>query len=303
MQGLERLRGVWNVVPTPFAEDGSLDEGSIAALVDFVVGCGVDGLTILGVMGEVSRVSDAERSRILEATLAAAGDRLPVCVGVSHAATDGAVRFAREAAARGAHSVMLAPPALSRPNDAAVRRHYFAVAEAVDVPIVVQDHPASSGVWMTVEFLASLAAESTKCRVVKLEEEPSAPKIRRLLAASPELLVLGGLGGMMLLEELRAGAAGTMTGFGFPEILVDIVRRFRIGDGDGARDVFYRACPLIRFENQPLLNLPIRKYIYQRRGAIASARVRAPGGTLDVGTIADLDDLLAALGLPAGARA
>jgi 4-hydroxy-tetrahydrodipicolinate synthase len=218
---------------------------------------------------------------------------------VTHAATDRAVAYAREAQALGAHSVMLAPPALSRPNDAAVRRHYFAVAEAIDLPIVVQDHPASSGVWMSAEFLASLAGESTKCRVVKLEEEPSPPKIRRLLAANPELTVLGGLGGTMLLEELRAGAAGTMTGFGFPEILVDIVRRFRAGDEDGAREEFYRATPLIRFENQPVLNLPIRKLVYQRRGAIASARVRAPGGVLDPGTIADLDDLLVRLGLPA----
>jgi hypothetical protein len=139
--------------------------------------------------------------------------------------------------------------------------------------------------------------------VVKLEEEPSPPKIRRLLAANPELAVLGGLGGIMLLEELRAGAAGTMTGFGFPEILVDIVRRFRAGDEDGAREAFYRATPLIRFENQPVLNLPIRKLVYQRRGAIASARVRAPGGALDPGTIADLDDLLVRLDLPASSRA
>ncbi len=303
MQGIERLQGVWNILPTPFAEDGDLDEASIASLVDFVVGCGVDGLTVLGVMGEAARLSDAERRAVVAAALAAAAGRVPVCVGVTHAATDRAVAYAREAEALGAHSVMLAPPALSRPDDAAVRRHYFAVAEAVDLPIVVQDHPASSGVWMSAEFLASLAGETTKCRVVKLEEEPSPPKIRRLLAANAELAVLGGLGGIMLLEELRAGAAGTMTGFGFPEILVDIVRRFRAGDEDGARDVFYRATPLIRFENQPVLNLPIRKYIYQRRGAIASARARAPGGPLDAGTIADLEDLLARLELPVGARA
>jgi 4-hydroxy-tetrahydrodipicolinate synthase len=193
---------------------------------------------------------------------------------------------------------MLAPPALPRPNEAALRRHFLAVAAAVGVPIVVQDHPASSGVWMSVEFLASLAAESASCRVIKLEEEPSPPKVRRLLSADPELAILGGLGGMMLLEELRAGAAGTMTGFGFPEILVGIVRRWFAGDMAGARNAFYRATPLIRFENQPVLNLPIRKEVYRRRGAIASARVRAPGAVLDPGTLADLDDLLARLELP-----
>ena len=298
MEGIERLRGVWNIVPTPFTDDGALDEASIRTLVDFVVGTGVDGLTILGVLGEASKLSDAERTRVIATALEQAAGRLPICVGVSHAATDQAVSFAREAQAHGAHSVMLAPPALARPNEAAVRRHYLAVAAAIDLPIVVQDHPASSGVWMSVELLAGLAAESSRCRVIKLEEEPSPPKIRRLLSADPDLAILGGLGGMMLLEELRAGAVGTMTGFGYPEILVDIVRRWFAGDEDGARDVFYRATPLIRFENQAVLNLPIRKEVYRRRGAIASARVRAPGANLDPGTLADLDDLLARLELP-----
>lgn len=150
---------------------------------------------------------------------------------------------------------------------------------------------------MTVEFLASLAEETTKCRVVKLEDEPSPPKIERLLAADPEIRILGGLGAIMLLEELHRGAHGTMTGFGFPEILVDIVGRYRSGDVDGATEVFFRAMPLIRFENQPGLNLAIRKRIYQLRGAIATARVRAPGGGLDPMTSSELDDILARLGL------
>lgn len=101
----------------------------------------------------------------------------------------------------------------------------------------------------------------------------------------------------MLFEELRAGAAGTMTGFGFPEILVDIVSRYRAGDHEGAREAFYRALPLIRFENQPGINLPLRKHIYRRRGAIASERVRQPAPGLDPGTLDELDAILAHLGL------
>jgi len=233
---------------------------------------------------------------VIAGVLGAAGD-LPVCVGVSHAATDRAIAFARSAEAAGAHSVMLAPPALARPNDAAVLAHYLAVARAVDLPIVVQDHPASSGVYMSVDLLASIAEGAPSCRVVKLEEEPSPPKIGRLLAVRPDLRILGGLGAIMLLEELRRGAVGTMTGFGFPEMLVEIVSRFRAGDEAGARQVFHRILPLVRFENQPGLNLAIRKHLYQRRGAIATARVRAPGPALDPGTIADLDLLLESVGL------
>ena len=88
-----------------------------------------------------------------------------------------------------------------------------------------------------------------------------------------------------------------MTGFGFPELLVEIVARYRAGDEAGARDDVPPILPLIRFENQPGLNLAIRKHLYRRRGAIASERVRAPGAALDPGTIADLDAILAATGL------
>jgi len=291
-----RLEGVWNIVPTPFLDDGSLDEASLPGLTRFVAGCGVTGMTILGVLGEAAKLSDDERSRVIAGVLAAA-DGLPVCVGVTHAATDRAIAYAREAQAAGAHSVMLAPPALARPNDAAVLSHYLDVADAMDLPIVVQDHPASSGVYMSVDLLVTIAERAPACRVVKLEEEPSPPKVGRLLAARPDLRVLGGLGAIMLLEELRRGAVGTMTGFGFPEMLVEIVARFRAGDEAGARQVFHRILPLVRFENQPGLNLAIRKHLYQRRGAIATARVRAPGPVLDAGTIADLDILLESVGL------
>ncbi len=300
--GIERLEGVWTIVPTPFGADGTLDTGSLPTLTRFIRDRGVDGMTILGVLGEAGRLGDDERDQVIEGVLAAAGD-LPICVGVSHAGTDRAVAFARRAEAAGAHSVMLAPPALARPNDAAVQAHYLAVADAIAIPVVVQDHPASSGVQMAVELLAAIAERSPSCRVIKLEDEPSPPKVGRLVAARPDLRVLGGLGGIMLLEELRRGAVGTMTGFGFPELLVEIVSAFRAGDEAAAQATFHRIMPLIRFENQPGLNLAIRKHIYRRRGAIAFERLRAPAPSLDPGTIADLDAILDALGLMDGLTA
>ena len=130
---------------------------------------------------------------------------------------------------------------------------------------------------MSTDFLLALAAEAPSCRVIKLEEEPTPPKAGRLVDGSPDVVVLGGLGGEMLIEELRRGSHGTMTGFGFPEILVAVVRRWFAGDRDGATALFDRYATVIRFENQALLNLPIRKLVYQRRGAIAHATVRAPG--------------------------
>ncbi len=294
------LAGVWNVVPTPFTPSGDLDLAGVARLTEFVIGTGVDGLTVLGVMGEAHKLSDTERTGVVRATIAAAAGRRPVCVGISHAATDRAVAFAREAAALGAHSVMLAPPQLAKPSDAAIRRHYLTVADAIALPIVVQDYPPSSGVQMSVELIAGLGAEAPSCRTLKLEDEPSPPKVAAVRAAEPRIAILGGLGAIMLLEELRAGTAGTMTGFGFPEVLLDIVRRFQAGDDDGARDVFYRHLPLIRFENQPGINLPLRKHLYRRRGAMASERARSPVATLDTDTKLELDRILRYLGLAEG---
>jgi len=291
-QAIDQLVGVWNIVPTPFHPDEELDLDSLRKLTDFVVGCGVDGVTILGVLGEGAKLSDAERSAVVSTTMERAAGRIPVCVAVSGGSTHIAESHARVARAAGAHSVMLSAPPLSRPNDDAVRRHYLRVAEAVpEMPVVIQDLP-TLGVWMSPELIARMASEAPNLRVVKLEEEPTAPKVGRLLAANPDLRVLGGLGGQMLVEELRRGAVGTMTGFGFPETLVAIIRDWRVGNEDAAVERFHRWMPLIRFENQQLLNLPIRKHIYMRRGAIACDKVRAPGPPLDDQTKADLEDLL-----------
>lgn len=291
------LKGVYNIAPTPFEPDGAIDLASISRLVAFLIARQVDGLTILGVLGEADRLLDAERDAVIAAVMEAAAGRVPVCVGTTHAGTDGCVAFSRRARELGAHAVMVAPPRMGRPTDAALTRHYLSVADAVDIPIVIQDHPASSGVVMSVEVLAGIGQRAAHCRYVKLEDEPSPPKIADLLSASPQAVVFGGLGGAMFLEELQRGAAGTMTGFAFPELLVDIHRKFRAGDVEGARDAFERVCPLIQFENQPRINLAIRKHVYRLRGAIRGDRMRQPAPRLDEGTAQALEALLTRLGL------
>jgi len=300
MTDFSYLHGVFNITPTPFHPDGSLDEASLAGLMDFIISKGVNGLTILGVLGETHKVSAAERDQIITTVLEAADGRVPICVGASHAGTDQCIANCKRAQELGARAVMVAPPRLARSSDAALRRHYLAVAEAIDIPVVVQDHPASTGVTMSIEFIAGIARDVPQCRFLKLEDEPTPTKITQILAANPDVQIFGGLGGMMFLEELRHGAIGTMTGFAFPEILVEIYQKFSRGDIDGATEVFYRYCPLIRFENQKLINLALRKQIYALRGAIASPHVRAPFTPVDDETLADLKDLLSRLQLTEG---
>lgn len=291
------LRGIYNIVPTPFDAAGNLDEASLERLIEFVIGTGVDGITVLGFLGEAAKLSESERARVIDVSLETAGERIPVVVGATHAATDRSVAYARDAAARGAAALMVAPPGLARPNDVAVQRHFESIAAAMDLPIVVQDFPPQSGVFMSPQLIGLLAGSIPACRWLKLEDDPTPPKISAILAVAPGIGIFGGLGGAFMLEELQRGAVGMMTGFGFPEVLVAVYRHFVAGDMDSARDTFFRYLPLIRFENQAGINLPLRKYIYQQRGAMADASPRRPFPALDATTKDELASILGHLGL------
>ena len=142
--------------------------------------------------------------------------------------------------------------------------------------------------------LAELKRELPKARTIKLEDPPTPFKTSRILEASKDtpVRIFGGLGGVFLLEELMAGATGAMTGFAYPEILVEIVRSFRSGDRDHAAGVFYRNVPLMRFEFQEGIGMAIRKEVLKRRGVLKSAALRAPGTKLDAATSAALDRVL-----------
>lgn len=290
-------KGVYTIAPTPFEEDGSLDTGSLSTLTNFLIDLGIDGITVLGVMGETSKLVEAERDQVIAGVVEAADGRIPVCAGTSHTGTDGCVTLSRRAEELGASSLMVAPPKLAKGTDEALLAHYLKVADAVSIPLVVQDHPTSSGVLMSIDFIAAIADRSPQCRFLKLEEEPSPRKASQVLAANPNVEIFGGLGGVMLLEELRHGCMGTMTGFAYPDILKDIHTKYMSGDIDGATETFYRYCPLIRFEGQPGIGLSIRKNVYRRRGAIKTDRARQPYVPLDDETLADLNDLLTRLGL------
>lgn len=286
---------VHSVLATPFLPDEALDEASIRSLVDYCAAAGVDGLLALGVLGEADRLADSERDRIVKLVVEQAAGRLPVTVGVTHQATVVAAARARAAADAGAAAVMVAPPRGSTPGPA-LRDHFRRVADDLAIPLVIQDHPASSGVKMPVAFLAALADFLPVGSSVKLEDPPTASKMTSLLALTTAFPLLGGLGGVALLEELDAGAAGTMTGFALPETLVQIVHAHHVGDRERARRAFEATLPLMVVEAQPGGGVALRKEILRRRGAIAHATVRQPAPPLDSVTLATLDRLLPACG-------
>ena len=287
--------GVYSVLPTPFKAGGDVDLDSLKRVVDLIVGAGVNGVTALGVTGEVSRLNERERGVVIEAVVAQVAGRARVIVGASADGVRTCIEYSREAKSLGAAAVMVSPPRSPKLNTESVVNHYRALAEAVDLPIVVQDYPPISGFAMEAGLLARIAREVPAARTIKLEDPPTPFKTSRILAAAGEVKVaiLGGLGGVFLLEELLAGAAGVMTGFAYPEVLVKVVTLYRAGQVDEAATLFYKFVPLMRFEFQEGIGMAIRKEVFRRRGVLAEGSTRAPGAVLDEGTRAALDRVLA----------
>jgi 4-hydroxy-tetrahydrodipicolinate synthase len=288
------LEGVFSVLPTPFHADGSLDLPSLRKVVDLYIGAGVNGLTALGVTSEVARLTESERGTVLDTVLAHVNGRVPVVAGTSAEGLQVCIEYSRNARKAGAAAVMVSPPRMPKLNSEAVVKGYASLAEAVDVEIVIQDYPPVSGYAMEPALLARIAREVGPAKTIKLEDPPTPFKTARILeqAQGMKLNILGGLGGVFLLEELMSGAAGVMTGFAYPEILVQVVQAYRAGDLDHAAKTFYGNVALMRFEFQEGIGMSIRKEMLRRRGAFESNTIRRPGAVLDAGTLKALDQIL-----------
>jgi 4-hydroxy-tetrahydrodipicolinate synthase len=281
----------WMLV-TPFDNAEEIDTGSIKGVVDKAASTGCVGVVVLGEMGEWRRLLDSERLVVLDHVMSAAGD-LKVTVGTTAPSTYVAVERAKEAQRAGAASVMVSPPPLGKPNPDAVKLFYQRIADAIDIPLVVQDFPQASGVHMSPQFVSELADAIPGFQYLKLEDPPTPTKISRIRELTGERLgIFGGLGGVMLLDELHRGGIGAMTGFAYPEVLVEVINLFFDGENQRAMELFNKFLPLILFENQEGINLSIRKEAIKHRGLLTTAKVRHPAGPIDAITRAELLQLI-----------
>jgi len=291
------LNGVFAIIPTPFDANRELDSESLRKVVDFEIKAGVNGITTLGIMGEVHRLSDQERHLVTEVVVKHVEKRVPVVAGTGANGTELAIKYSTEAARLGVDAVMVAPPRLLKANDEAIYRYYQEVAGSVHVPVVIQDEPVTYSVHLS-PFLIARLADIEGIQYLKLEDAPTPAKIsqiRKLI--SDRLGIFGGLGGLYAFEELSRGACGIMTGFAYPELLTEIYAEFSKGSKSKARDLFHKALPIIRYEAQPGINLAIRKEILRRRGIIKTATLREPAPKLDEEGLQELSELIDSLGL------
>lgn len=286
--------GVIPILATPFHDDETFDAESMSGLVGLMKRIGVDGITVLGVLGEANRLNDAEREAVVRTAVAAA-DGLPVIAGASASGTRTACDLACMAESLGASAVMVTPHAEATPSDDRVFRHFSAITAATGLPVVLQDHPASSGVHMPAELMLRMIRELPSISCVKEEAVPTAPKIRALKAGMRErsIPILTGLGALYGLFDLEAGSDGFNTGFAFPEVLMAMVAAANDTKWQRVREIYTQFLPLIVFEQQP--GVAVRKEILRRRGAITSNRVRQPGAPLNQETEKQLAGLMEAL--------
>jgi 4-hydroxy-tetrahydrodipicolinate synthase len=292
--------GVYIIAATPFTEDGAVDTASLDRLMDFYVGTGITGVTVLGIMGEAPKLTHQEAVALTRQVVRRVNG-LPVIVGVSSPGFASMGALTRDVMDAGAGGVMIAPPGTLKTDDQIVA--YFGNAvEAIgdDVPFVIQDYPYASGVYMAPSAIKRIVNDHPSAKMVKHEEWPGLEKLTALKALMSngmrQVAILCGNGGIFLPHELERGADGANTGYAYPEMLVQLVKLIKSGERAAAHDLFDRHLPLLRYEQQPgMLGLAVRKYILKRRGAIASDAQRKPGIKLSKEAIAEIEFLIARL--------
>jgi len=283
------FQGVIPILATPFHDDERVDLESWQRLIEFMTRIEVNGITILGVLGESNRLNDREREALIGAAVSTADGRAPVIVGSSHPGTHAARDLAHMAQDLGADAVMIAPSREPVPNDDRIVEFYQRIAEGLTIPIVVQDHPASTEVHLSAGLIVKLVRQIPAIGCLKEEAVPTAPKIRQLREGLGDLTlpILTGLGALYAPFDLQAGSNGFNTGFAFPEVLQALVEAAAADDWPLVYRIYRRFAALIVFEQQP--GVAIRKELLRRRGLISSARARHPGATISPALSRQLD--------------
>ena len=291
------LAGVVPVVPTIFREDETIDLDGTTRVVDYLVDARVDGLCLLANYSEQFSLTDDERDAIAGRLLEHVAGRVPVIVTTSHYSARIAAARSRAARDLGAAMVMVMPPffgATMTVPAPAVIEYFGRVADAIDIPIMVQDAPLSA-TPLPVTVLIDLVRAVPQVQYAKIEVPQAADKLHALVSALGDRLPgpFDGEESVTLIPDLDAGARGTMPSSMVPAELGQIVHRYLSGDRAGAVSAWEGLLPLIHFENRQC-GLRAQKILLAEGGIIASDRTRAPFGPVSPRTRRGLIDLAAA---------
>ena len=294
------FEGVRPVLHLPFADtpEQPIIEDELAGLAERMLDQGVDGLAVPQLASEAWTLTDAERERVIAIAAEVCAERAPLIVGLD-GTTAVAVHRARQAAAAGAAGLMVLPPRQATSPDQLVR-HYVAVADAADLPVMVQDSPQVTGVRLDVDTLARMREAHPLVLAVKSEIPGAGAKASAIHASGLELVA--GWGGLHYLEQLARGAVGCFPGCDLGPAIKAIDLAARAGREDEAQARYRRILPYLSLATASLdLLLLTAKRHLRRSGVFSTEVLRAPARTLDrreSQTVDALLDELSAAGVP-----
>ncbi|GAB3020030.1 dihydrodipicolinate synthase family protein [Mycobacterium bourgelatii] len=245
-----KFHGIIAYPITPFTSGGSggIDTKTLAALVDKLVTNGVHAIAPLGSTGELAYLDESEFDTVVDTTMTAVNGRLPVIVGVSDVTTAKTVRRAQYAQQAGADAVMVLPVSYWKLTEREIVQHYRSIGEAIDIPIMAYNNPATSGVDMSPELLVTMFDSIDNVTMVK-ESTGDLTRMQRIDALSEGKLPFYNGSNPLVLDALKAGASGWCTAAPNlrPQPCIDLYEAVRTGDLDKAQHLYDDLKPLLRF--------------------------------------------------------
>lgn len=293
--------GLMPAMVTPFDERGEVDLRATEAVVDHLIGAGVDGISALGSTGEFSHLDTNERRRFAEDLSGIVSGRVPLTVGAGATGTREAVGHARHAESVGADSVLVVAPFYWKVGEEALFRHFAAVAEAVSIPVLIYNLPLLTGIDLSPALVRRVAEECPNVVGLKdtvTEYSHSVGVIQAVKPVRPDFVVLAGFEDQILPTTL-SGGDGSICGLAnvAPELFVNLVRSARNGDLETAAELHRRVLSLLRiggFSDTPLGAVKLAMNIL---GVPISPTVRAPALSAPDDARADIEAVLKEAGL------
>jgi 4-hydroxy-tetrahydrodipicolinate synthase len=241
-----RFEGAYTALVTPFDRQGNLDEEGLRRLVRFQIEEGIDGLVPVGTTGECATLSYEEHERVIEIVVEEAKGRVPVIAGTGSNSTREALMLTRFAKEAKADAALLVVPYYNRPTQEGMYRHFKELAEKVDLPQILYNIPSRTGVNLLPQTVARLAEVKN---IVGIKEASTVDQVSEIieLTRGKDFVVFSGNDNQTL-PILSLGGVGVISVASnvAPKLVAEMVRAFRRGDLEGARELHYRLSPLFK---------------------------------------------------------
>ncbi len=269
------LAGIFQILQTPFTDDGDIDWSSFARQIDYSLASGAHGLVTPALASEFFTLSDSERKQVVEFAGARIAGTVPFVVSVQGLNLRLALDFAEQASQQEATALMAMPPYLRKASKPALREYYRRLAQ-FERPLIIQNAPAPIGTPLSPRELVELLAAESNISYIKEETVPILQHINQILEldAGNCLGVFGGANGIYLTDELKRGACGNMPAGGMLDVQVKIYELYLKGEIETAERIHFDLLPLLNYAM--VYGVALHKYVLWRRGVIDSPYARDP---------------------------